>query len=136
MVPVAKYLNGILHERAKTVCMEYNGIPEKVSNFKLCELIDKTNPILLQFLRELTQSARQSKRKLFEDLSPEVDTKTIRLVFALSVLQFCTNNMHLQCSTTCCSHRIYTMSWWNSRVNSYSKQIRCSSFDPLTQSIA
>ena len=78
VVPVAKYLNGILHERAKTVCMEYNGIPEKVSNFKLCELIDKTNPILLQFLRELTQSARQSKRKLFEDLSPEVDTKTIR----------------------------------------------------------
>ncbi len=87
---VAKYLNGILHERARTVCVEYNGIPEKVCNFNLCELVAKTNPILREFLRELTQSVRQSKRKLFEEPSPEVDTKSIRLAFALSVLQFST----------------------------------------------
>ena len=54
--------------------------------------IAKTDKNLLIFLHELTKSVR-SRRKLFHDSTPpDQEIKTIRLMFALSVLQLCTNN--------------------------------------------
>ncbi len=55
----------------------------------------KTDTNIFTFLHALTKSVRQSRRKLFHGSSSDsrdYEVKTIRLMFALSVLQLCTNN--------------------------------------------
>ena len=89
---VANFLNKLIHERGKALNAEFSNCPDKISNFCLSDIIAKTDTNLLTFLHELTTSVRQNRRKLFNDSAPDQEIKTIRLMFALSVLQLCTNN--------------------------------------------
>ncbi len=92
---VALYLNDKLHNRARALNASYNETPEHVASINLTSVMANTDPVLVSFLTTMTQSVRQSKRKLFHDEAADVSvtTKTIRLLYALSVLQFCTNSM-------------------------------------------
>ena len=88
---VAIHLNGKLHERARVLNADFNKTPEKIASTNLATVIASTDPLILKFLTIMTQSARQSRRSLFES-TVQASTKNIRLLYALSVLQFCTNS--------------------------------------------
>ena len=58
------------------------------------QFLSISDPLILKFLKVLTQTVRQSRRSLFADdkLRSGLEIKTARLLYALSVLQFITNN--------------------------------------------
>ena len=88
---VAIHLNRKLHERARVLNADFNKRPENIASTSLATVIASTDPLILKFLTTMTQSARQSRRYLFES-TVQVSTRNIRLLYALSVLQFCTNS--------------------------------------------
>ena len=88
---VAMYLNTKLHDRARTINASFNEAPEKIRTVNIRNMMENTDSSLVKFLQLLTQSVRQGRRKLFQEKSLENDTKSIRLFYALCVLQFCTN---------------------------------------------
>ena len=79
------------HERARVLNADFNKRPENIASTSLATVIASTDPLILKFLTTMTQSARQSRRYLFESTA-QVSTRNIRLLYALSVLQFCTNS--------------------------------------------
>lgn len=66
---VALYLNEKLHKRARMLTVSFNEKPKTIATTDVPLALANTDPDLLSFLSTLTQSVRQSKRKLFTDVS-------------------------------------------------------------------
>ena len=93
IVMVANSLNHKLHNQIKQVNQQfqnYDSLPEN----SLEQFLSISDPLILKFLKVLTQTVRQSRRSLFAEdkLRSGLEIKTARLLYALSVLQFITNN--------------------------------------------
>ena len=91
---VALHMNTKLHEQARMLRGSFDASPESIASLNLRDAWDNTDPELLTFLSLMTQPVRYTKRKLFESVPTptELNTKSIRLFYALCVLLFCTNN--------------------------------------------
>ena len=92
---VASHMNDLVHEQAKKMITFYQNEPQRYKTFDVGSYIKMTEPILLQFIQQLTQSVRSKRRKLFETEAEVRQTKQMRQLFLLSSLLFCTNT---QCS--------------------------------------
>ena len=62
---VAIHLNGKLHERARALNANFSEKPESIASTSLATAMASTDPLIHKFLATMTQSVRQSKRKVF-----------------------------------------------------------------------
>lgn len=85
---VALHLNAKLHKQSQEIVKRFMP-PENYLQMNLSELIKKIDPVLLDFLQQLTCTTKTRRRKLFNATD---DTKSIRQLYALCVLLFNTNN--------------------------------------------
>ena len=68
--------------------------PESIVTTNFATSLTDTDPDLLSFLSTMTQSVRQSRRKLFSESASNTQlTISTKNIYALCVLQFCTNSM-------------------------------------------
>ena len=83
--------------QAKALISTFEGNPNKYSTFNLISYKDMLDPVLLQFIQQVTNSVRGRRRKLFQDEFNDTNhTKLlVRHLFLLSSLLFFTNP---QCS--------------------------------------
>ena len=91
---IAVYFNRKLQEQAKDINTSFETNSHSLSSLDVATYMKNTDQGLLKFLATMAQSVRQSKRKLFEtdtQVKTHLNIKDIRLFYALSVLQFCTN---------------------------------------------
>ena len=93
MRKVALYLNGRIHEQATS---HYKNTPQKYNTFNASTHTEMADPVLLQFLKQVTQSVRSRRRNLFESEEEVSQKKQMQLLFLISSILFCTNS---QCST-------------------------------------
>lgn len=89
---VSSDLNKRVHEQAKRVLTHYKDKPNRHKSFNLRSYIEMLDPVLINFIKLLTQTIR-SKRQLF--VTDTNHTKHMRQLFLLSSILFCTNT---QCS--------------------------------------
>ena len=89
---VAHHLNGKIHQQASQLIATYQNNPKQYTLLNLETLVSGCDPVLLDFIRQLTQTVRESRRKLFHDEKEKVTTKTVRQLYILCVLLFCTNS--------------------------------------------
>lgn len=104
---VALYMNTKLHKWARMPRGSFNAAPESIASLNLRDAWDNTDPELFTFLSLMTQPVRYTKRNLFESVPTptELNTKSVRLFYALGVLLFCTNNT---CSAVTTKNFSYT----------------------------
>ncbi len=106
---VAQHLNSKLHEQAKKSITIFKDI-DMYTNLHIPTLIDNTDPILLEFIRQLTCTIREGRRRLFDSLGAETsDAKKIRHFYVLCVLLFnanhaCSAPLHVLLTETILCH--------------------------------
>ena len=89
---VAHHLNGKIHQQASQFIATYQNNPKQYTLLNLETLVSGCDPVLLDFIRQLTQIVCESRRKLFHDEKEKGTTKTVRQLYILCVLLFCTNS--------------------------------------------
>ena len=89
---VSSFLNERLHKQAREITQSNQGSFEKCRSLNLKAFIGTLDPVLLRFVRRITQPVRSNKR-LFEDPDPDsFNTRAVRHLYSLCVLLFCTDN--------------------------------------------
>ena len=92
---VSLYLNDKVHRQAKALIASYQNNPQLYATFNITSYKETVDPILLQFIQQVTYSMRNRRRKLFESETEVNQTKQVRQLFLLASLLYCTNT---QCS--------------------------------------
>ena len=89
---VTSFINDRMHMQARKIVAAYENSPHKLQSFRFDRLVGELDPVLVSFMKKITQSVRARKRSLFQDAdSTFLQTKHIRQVYALCVLLFCTD---------------------------------------------
>ena len=88
---VAHYLNGRSQQQARQLIATYKGNPKQHAFLQLDKLMSDFDPVLLNFINQLTQTVCQSRRKLFNDENESLTIKKLRHFYILGVILFCTN---------------------------------------------
>ena len=85
MENVAHYLNGRIHQQARQLIATYQDNPKQHAFLQLDKLMSDFDPVLLNFINQLTQTLRQSRRKLFNDVNESLksfDTSTFCVLYS------------------------------------------------------
>ncbi len=89
---MARHLNSKLHEQAKKNIITYKDT-DRYTNLNITLLINNTDPILLEFIKQLTCTVREGGLRLFDAQETEAsDAKKIRHFYILCVLLFNANH--------------------------------------------
>ena len=88
---VALYLNTKLHEQSRKLVQEFRE-PENYTKMSISNILKNTDPILIQFLKQLTCTVNE-RRKKHITTEEGMDIRTIRQFYALCVLLFNTNSI-------------------------------------------
>ena len=88
---VALYLNTKLHEQSRKLVQEFRE-PENYTKMSISNILKNTDPILIQFLKQLTCIVNE-RRKKHITTEEGMDIRTIRQFYALCVLLFNTNTI-------------------------------------------
>ena len=94
-------IDDCLHKQARKLVAAFRDNPNKFLTFNIETFEEELDPLLIKFVRALTESVRGKKHSLFLDESTTKKTKNIRQLYVLSVLLYITD--------TTCSMPLHTL---------------------------